>query len=452
MISLNNKNLFNLIKNEKKRQRIGIELIASENYPSKTTQEVVWSIFMAKYAEGYPLNSESNWQKGRYYWGCEFVDELENSTRNLALQMFDLNKDEWHVNVQPHSWSNANEATLISILNNWDKILSFDLSHWWHLSHWMKLNTSWRNYEIKHYWVDKETHMLNYLEIEKIAMEYKPKIIIAGASAYPREIDFVQFRKIADKVGAYLMVDMAHIAGLIVAKLHNSPFSANADFVTTTTHKTLRWNRGWLIYCKKEFAKKVDTAVFPWIQWWPLMNEIAWKNETFFEANTPEFKDYQRKVANNSKELASSLKKEFEKFEICKNINILTNWTDNHLFLIDFSKIKLNWKENIVTWLFIQNCLGKYNITVNKNLLPFDMKSPKETSWIRIWTPAITTRWANEKMMKTLAVIIAEIINQEIINYYIHNLDITDINLINKIDEFMNWLTSIWIDWKDFLS
>lgn len=449
--------LTELIEGEKSRQKKWIELIASENYPSKSVQERVWSIYMAKYAEGYPNESDSFWQKGRYYGGCEFVDILEKETKQLAMNMFWLNKAEWHVNVQPHSGSNANEATLMSILNLGDKILSFDLSHWWHLSHWMKLNTSGRNYKIKHYWVDKKTKELNYDDIEKIALKYKPKLIIAWASAYPSEIDFKRFRDIASKVWAYLMTDIAHIAWLIVAWEHNSPFEAGADFVTTTTHKTLRWNRWGLIFSKIEYAKKIDTAIFPWIQGWPLMNEIAWKYQTFYEANTNEFKEYIKQVKRNAKTISDTILEliKDKDYKLLKDLNVLTNWTENHLLLLDFSNIKIFWKKWQITGLFAQKILEKYDITVNKNLMPFDKKSPKETSWIRIGTPAITSRWLNESNAKILAKLILDILIFEIkkefkLDYIkIHQTEDRINSLKNIVLESLN---SIWLDWKDFLN
>lgn len=453
-----NKAIFEMISQERERQSKWIELIASENYPSKTVQSVVWSIFMAKYAEWYPLNSDLNWQKWRYYGWCEVVDTLENSTRDLALLMFKLDKAAWHVNVQPHSWSNANEAALMSILNLWDTILSFDLSHWGHLSHWMKLNTSGRNYNIIHYWVDKETWVLNYDSIEAQAIEVQPKVIIAWASAYSREIDFKRFREIADKVWAKLFVDMAHIAWLIVAELHNSPFEAWADIVTTTTHKTLRWNRGWLIFCKTELAKKIDTCIFPWVQGWPLMNEIAGKNQAFYEACSEEYKEYMKQVKENAKQLSEKIMSSIE-WTALEWTKLVSGWTDNHLFMLDFSWIEIKWETNVVTWLFVQNALWKYDITVNKNLVPFDTKSPKETSWIRIWTPAITTRWLNEMWVEALGGLIVSILNHEITKEYLlseeekENITYEEEELEQQVTDFVNaFLHSDWIDWKDFLS
>lgn len=425
----------NLIEKETKRQINWIELIASENYPSKTVQDVVWSIFMAKYAEGYPNeNILDSWKSWRYYGWCEIVNELENECKIQALKMFWLNKDwDYHVNVQWHSWSTVNQAVQLVALNVWDKILSFDLSHGWHLSHWMKINLSGRLYEIHHYWVDKETYTLNYDEIRKQALEVKPKLIIAWWSAYSREIDFKKFREIANEVWALLMVDMAHIAWLISAWLHNSPFEAWADFVTTTTHKTLRWNRGWLIFCKKEFANKIDTAIFPWLQGWPLMNEIAGKTQAFIEANTQEFKDYQKQVIENSHLLSYYLNKIIK--EKWLNWKILTEWTDNHLILLSFQDDKK------ITWLLAEQNLWRFHITVNKNLIPFDEKSPAITSWIRIGSPAVTTRWLKKDWIEDLANLIVDWIlfdweNEEIMN--------------ERVKEFIKKnFNDEWIDWRD---
>lgn len=426
-----------LISKETERQLNWIELIASENYPSKTVQEVVWSIFMAKYAEGYPnQNISDSGKSGRYYGWCNIVNELENECKTQALKMFWLTTGwEYHVNVQGHSGSTVNQAVQLVALNPNDKILSFDLSHGWHLSHWMKINLSGRLYEIHHYWVEPETYVLDYDKIEAKAIEVQPKLIIAGGSAYSREIDFKRFREIADKVWALLMIDMAHIAWLVSAWIHNSPFEAKADFVTTTTHKTLRGNRGWLLFCKKEFANKIDTAIFPGLQGWPLMNEIAGKTQTFIEANTEEFKQYQRRVVENSKLLSEKLKEKIKESGL--NWEILTEWTDNHLLLLSFQK-----DENM-TWALAEEKLWRFHITVNKNLIPFDTRSPQITSWIRIGTPAITTRWMSIEWVEDLSnlIIKALIFNEETDN---------ENEIKELVEKFIEThLDDQWIDWRN---
>ena len=446
-----NKVVNRLLAEEVKRQKRWIELIASENYPSKSVREIVWSMFMAKYAEWYPVEKILDWQSWRYYGWCEVVDKLENETRRKALEMFWLHESEYHVNVQPHSWSQANEAALMTVLNPWDKILSFQLDHGGHLSHWMKLNTSWRIYNITHYWVDEKTKELDYDSIMKQAKEVKPKLIICWASAYSRKIDFVKFREIADEVWAYLMADIAHIAWLIVAWLHNSPFDANCDIITSTTHKTLRWNRGWIVFVRlwaidwKDIARILDTRVFPWVQWWPLMNEIAGKLVAFTEACDTEFTAYQLEVKNNAKILSKKLEERFTNSEYLKEARILTGWTDNHLVLLDFSDVEwLNWK-------IVQDILWEYGITVNKNLLPWDPESPQITSWIRIWTPAITTRWADKKFMETLAEIIVMILDKYIIEEVNWWTSMESIWIKSLIDSLVWTLKDEWIDCRELI-
>lgn len=430
----------NLIKKETERQKKWIELIASENYPSYSVRKVTSSIFMAKYWEGYPNNNE-NWSgnTGRYYGGCEVIDELENTCKKEGLKAFWLNEKDWHINVQPHSWSTANQAVLLSILNQWDKILSLDLSNGWHLSHWMKLNLSWVMYDIHHYKTEADWK-INYEKVRRRAKEVFPKLIIAGASAYSSEIDFAKFREIADEVGAFLMIDMAHIAWLVVAWLHNSPFDVNADFVTTTTHKTLRWNRGWVIFCKTEFAKQIDRAIFPWLQGWPLMNEIAWKLQMFLEAQTDEFKNYQKRVVENSKTLASEIQKIIEEKNI-EGWEIITKWTDNHLFLLSFGA------NSLMNGKMAEELLGKFHITVNKNLIANDTRNATLTSWIRVGTPAITTRWADEKFMKNLAKIIMEILIK-----WEEEIQIDEKKISKEIEELVSTLSDIWIDWNNLFT
>ncbi|MGO1818156.1 serine hydroxymethyltransferase [Senegalia sp. (in: firmicutes)] len=377
MKSLENhdKEIFELINKEYKRQKEGLELIASENYVTDSVLESAGSILTNKYAEGYPGK--------RYYAGCEIVDEVEDLARERLKELFGAE----HANVQPHSGSNANLGVYFSILKPGDKVLGMNLSHGGHLTHGSPVNISGTYYNFVSYGVDKETQTIDYDEILKIAKEEKPKLIVAGASAYPREIDFSKFRDIAKEVDAYLMVDMAHIAGLVAAGIHMNPVEY-ADFVTTTTHKTLRGPRGGAILCKAEHAKKVDKAIFPGIQGGPLMHIIGAKAVAFKEALTDDFKEYQKQVVKNAKALAEGLTK--------RGITLVSGGTDNHLILIDAKANDLTGKE-------AEKLLTDVDITVNKNTIPFDTESPFVTSGVRIGTPAVTTRGMKEKEMDIIA-------------------------------------------------
>ncbi|AGX02040.1 serine hydroxymethyltransferase [Bacillus sp. NRRL B-14911] len=371
--------VFQSIQDELKRQRTKIELIASENFVSEAVMEAQGSVLTNKYAEGYPGR--------RYYGGCEHVDVTENLARDRAKQIFGAE----HANVQPHSGAQANMAVYFTILETGDTVLGMNLSHGGHLTHGSPVNFSGIQYNFVEYGVDKETHRINYDDVLEKAREHKPKLIVAGASAYPREIDFKRFREIADEVGAYLMVDMAHIAGLVAAGLHQNPVPY-ADFVTTTTHKTLRGPRGGMILCREEFAKKIDKSIFPGIQGGPLMHVIAAKAVAFGEALQDSFKDYAQSIINNAKSLGEGLKEE--------GIDLVSGGTDNHLLLIDLRSLGLTGK-------VAEKVLDEIGITVNKNTIPFDPESPFVTSGIRIGTAAVTSRGFGEKEMKEIASLIA---------------------------------------------
>lgn len=369
-----------LIK-EQKRQKNNIELIASENFASKDILKLQGSIFQNKYAEGYPNN--------RYYGGCENVDTVELLAIEYAKKIFGCN----YANVQPHSGSNANLIAYNALLNSGDKIMGLDLSCGGHLTHGSKVNFSGHNFCVVNYYVDEKTGLLDYEAIREIAKEEKPKLIVAGASAYPRTIDFAKFRSIADEVGAYLMVDMAHIAGLVATGNHPSPFPY-ADIVTSTTHKTLRGPRGGFILTNnEEIAKKIDKTTFPYIQGGPLMHTIAAKAQCFYEALSEDFKKYQNQVIKNAQILANTLKEE--------GIKLITDGTDNHLLLLDVkSSLNISGQE-------AETILSKINITVNKNSIPFDKEKPKVTSGIRIGTAAMTTLGFKEEQFKQVAQIIS---------------------------------------------
>ncbi|RYI28904.1 serine hydroxymethyltransferase [Bacillus infantis] len=371
--------VFQSIQDELKRQRTKIELIASENFVSEAVMEAQGSVLTNKYAEGYPGR--------RYYGGCEHVDVTENLARDRAKQIFGAE----HANVQPHSGAQANMAVYFTILETGDTVLGMNLSHGGHLTHGSPVNFSGIQYNFVEYGVDKDTHRINYDDVLEKAREHKPKLIVAGASAYPREIDFKRFREIADEVGAYLMVDMAHIAGLVAAGLHQNPVPY-ADFVTTTTHKTLRGPRGGMILCREEFAKKIDKSIFPGIQGGPLMHVIAAKAVAFGEALQDSFKDYAQNIINNAKALGEGLKEE--------GIDLVSGGTDNHLLLIDLRSLGLTGK-------VAEKVLDEIGITVNKNTIPFDPESPFVTSGIRIGTAAVTSRGFGEKEMKEIASLIA---------------------------------------------
>jgi len=363
------------IEDEVNRQRNKIELIASENFVSEAVMEAMGTPLTNKYAEGYPGK--------RYYGGCEFVDVVENLAIERAKKIFGVE----HVNVQPHSGAQANMAVFFAMLKPGDTVLGMDLSHGGHLSHGSPVNMSGKYFNIVSYGVSKETFKIDYDEVLKIAKECKPKMIIAGASAYSRTIDFKAFREIADEVGAYLMVDIAHIAGLVAAGVHPSPVP-HAHFVTTTTHKTLRGPRGGMIMCSNEYAKAVNKAVFPGIQGGPLMHVIAAKAVSFKEIMSDEFKQYQTQIVKNAKVLANTMME--------KGLNIVSGGTDNHLMLVDLTNKGVTGKE-------AQFMLDDVNITVNKNGIPFDTQSPFVTSGIRIGTPAVTARGMKEDDMVEIA-------------------------------------------------
>ena len=370
------------IELETQRQTHNIELIASENYVSRDVLEAVGSILTNKYAEGYPGR--------RYYGGCVDVDIIENLARDRLCELFHAE----HANVQPHSGSQANMAVYMTILQPGDKVLGMDLSSGGHLTHGHQLNFSGRLYEFHSYGVDKETEQINYEELRRIALEVKPKLIVAGASAYPREINFKKFREIADEAGAYLMVDMAHIAGLVAAGLHMSPVPY-AHFVTSTTHKTLRGPRGGIILCKQEFAKDLDRNVFPGIQGGPLMHVIAGKAVCLKEALDPSFKTYAENVVKNAQALCNGL--------MNRGFDIVSGGTDNHLMLVNLISKGVTGKE-------VEKLLDAANITCNKNTIPNDPASPFVTSGIRLGTAAVTTRGFNEADMDIVADAIAMLV------------------------------------------
>ncbi|MFD2368450.1 serine hydroxymethyltransferase [Brevibacillus sp. GCM10020057] len=367
------------IQKELGRQRDKIELIASENFVSRAVMEAMGTVLTNKYAEGYPGR--------RYYGGCEYVDIAENIARDRVKELFGAE----HANVQPHSGAQANMAVYFTILQPGDTVLGMNLSHGGHLTHGSPVNFSGTLYNFVEYGVDRETQRINYEDVRAKALEHKPKLIVAGASAYPRVIDFAKFREIADEVGAYFMVDMAHIAGLVAAGLHPNPVP-HAHFVTSTTHKTLRGPRGGLILCKEEFAKAIDKSVFPGVQGGPLMHVIAAKAVAFGEALQPEFKEYASRIVSNAQAFADALQAE--------GLTLVSGGTDNHLVLVDVSKIGLTGK-------VAEHLLDEVNITTNKNTIPYDEQSPFVTSGVRMGTPAVTSRGFDEEAMKEVAAIIA---------------------------------------------
>ena len=360
---------------ELSRQRNNIELIASENIVSKAVLLAAGGVLTNKYAEGYPAK--------RYYGGCQYVDGVEEIARERAKKIFGAE----HANVQPHSGANANLAAFFAVLTPGDTVLSMSLADGGHLSHGSPVNISGKYFNIVPYGVDENTGKIDYEKVRSLSLECRPKLILAGASAYPRTIDFAEFRKIADEVGAYFMVDMAHIAGLVAAGLHPNPVPY-ADIVTTTTHKTLRGPRGGLILCKEGLAKAIDKAIFPGTQGGPLMHIIAAKAVAFGEALAPEFKEYQTQIVKNAAALAESLKKE--------GFNMVSDGTDNHLMLLDLRNMGITGKE-------FQHRLDEVHITANKNTIPNDPQSPFVTSGLRIGTPAITSRGFKEPEMKLIA-------------------------------------------------
>jgi len=364
--------VFEALRKETKRQNENLELIASENYVSEAVLEAAGSIFTNKYAEGYPGR--------RYYGGCEFSDDVERLAISRAKELFGAE----HANVQAHSGSQANMGAYFSVLKPGDKILGMDLSHGGHLTHGHPLSFSGSLYKVAAYKVSAETEMIDYDQLLETAKEEKPKMIVAGASAYPRILDFKKFREVADAVGAYLMVDMAHIAGLVATGEHPSPVPY-ADFVTTTTHKTLRGPRGGMVLCKEEFRKDLNRNIFPGIQGGPLIHIIAAKAVAFKEAATDEFKIYQKQVKANAAKLCSVLME--------KGLRIVSGGTDNHLMLVDVTSIGLNGKIS-------EAALDKAGITVNKNTIPFDKNKPLIASGIRLGTPTITSRGMKENDME----------------------------------------------------
>lgn len=375
--------VYSACESELERQQRNIELIASENIVSKAVLLAAGSVLTNKYAEGYPSK--------RYYGGCQCVDVVEEIARNRAKELFGAE----HVNVQPHSGANANLAVFFALLNPGDTVMGMNLQQGGHLSHGSPVNISGKYFNVVPYGVDEVTAKIDYDEMERIALECKPKLIVAGASAYSRVIDFPRCREIADKVGAYLMVDMAHIAGLVAAGVHPSPVPY-ADIVTTTTHKTLRGPRGGMILCKEQFAKQIDKAVFPGTQGGPLMHIIAAKAVALGEALTDEFKTYQKQVVKNALTLADALMK--------NGIDIVSGGTDNHLMLLDLRNKGITGKE-------LEHRLDEVRITANKNTIPNDPQSPFVTSGLRIGTPAVTTRGFKEPEMELIAGWISDIIN-----------------------------------------
>ncbi|MDQ0160598.1 serine hydroxymethyltransferase [Alkalibacillus salilacus] len=371
------------INQEKNRQHDKIELIASENFVSEAVMEAAGSVLTNKYAEGYPHR--------RYYGGCEYVDIAEDLARDRAKELFGAD----HANVQPHSGAQANMAVYFAALKPGDTILGMNLNHGGHLTHGSPVNFSGKLYNVVDYGVDEDSETIDYDALLEKAKEVEPKMIVAGASAYPRQIDFKKFREIADEVGAYLLVDMAHIAGLVAAGLHPSPVP-HAHFVTSTTHKTLRGPRGGLILCQEDFKKKIDSNVFPGMQGGPLMHIIAAKGVAFKEALDPSFKDYSKQIINNAKRLGEALKQE--------GIRLVSDGTDNHLLLLDVRPLNLTGK-------VAEAALDEIGVTTNKNTIPFDPESPFVTSGVRIGTAAVTTRGFGEEEMDEIASIIAFTLN-----------------------------------------
>ncbi|GAB4490117.1 MAG: serine hydroxymethyltransferase [Thermodesulfovibrionales bacterium] len=375
--------VYSAIEKEREREHEKILLIASENYASRAVLEAQGSILTNKYAEGYPSR--------RYYGGCEYADIVENLAIERAKKLFGAD----HVNVQPHAGSQANMAVYFSVLKPGDTILGMSLPHGGHLTHGASVSFSGTIYKAVSYGVDRKTEMVDYDEIERLSLEHKPKMIVAGYSAYSRTLDFARFRKIADRVGAYLMADIAHIAGLVAAGEHPSPVP-HADFVTTTTHKTLRGPRGGMILCREKFGKAIDKQIFPGIQGGPLMHVIAAKAVAFLEALAPEFRQYQQQVVANAKTLAAELTR--------RGFRIISGGTDNHLMLVDLTAKNVTGKD-------AEAALDLAGITVNKNAIPYDERPPTVTSGIRLGTPCVTTRGMGAAEMSEIAEIITSVIN-----------------------------------------
>jgi glycine hydroxymethyltransferase len=374
-VELEDPAIWSSIAAEQTRQAEGLEMIASENFTSPAVMQAVGSVLTNKYAEGYPGR--------RYYGGCEYVDTVEDLARDRAKQLFGAE----HANVQPHSGSQANSAVYLAAIKPGDTVLAFDLSHGGHLTHGMRLNSSGILYRFVHYGVRQDDHLLDFDQIVRLAREHKPKLIVAGASAYPREIPHERFAEIANEVGAKLLVDMAHYAGLVAAGVHNSPVPY-ADFVTSTTHKTLRGPRGGIAMCRAEHAKDLDRAVFPGTQGGPLMHVVAGKAVAFAEALRPEFKEYAEHVVANARSLAQSL--------AAGGVKLVSGGTDNHLMLVDVTPLGLGGK-------LAEEALDRCGITCNKNMIPYDERKPMDPSGIRLGTPALTTRGMGADEMEQVA-------------------------------------------------
>lgn len=374
-VELEDPAIWSSIAAEQTRQAEGLEMIASENFTSPAVMQAVGSVLTNKYAEGYPGR--------RYYGGCEFVDKVEDLARDRAKQLFGAK----HVNVQPHSGSQANSAVYLAAIKPGDTVLAFDLAHGGHLTHGMRLNSSGILYRFIHYGVRQDDHLLDFDQIVRLAREHKPKLIVAGASAYPREIPHERFAEIANEVGAKLLVDMAHYAGLVAAGVHNSPVPY-ADFVTSTTHKTLRGPRGGIAMCRAEHAKDLDRAVFPGTQGGPLMHVVAGKAIAFAEAIKPDFKEYAEQVVANAQVLAQSLAN--------GGVKLVSGGTDNHLMLVDVTPLGLGGK-------LAEEALDRCGITCNKNMIPYDERKPVDPSGIRLGTPALTTRGMGTDEMEQVA-------------------------------------------------
>ena len=400
---MKDKQVKNLINLEESSHRASLNLIASENYPSKDVLNACGSIFSTKYAEGYP--------GARYYEGCEISDDIEKLAIERAKELFKCD----HVNVQVHSGTQANQAVFLSVMKPEDNIISMKLDQGGHLSHGSKVNFSGKIYECNFYGVDRESELIDYDQVRKIALEKRPKIIICGASAYSRTIDFEKFSVIAKEVGAYLLSDVAHISGLIAANVHPSPVP-HSDFVSTTTHKTLRGPRGAMVMCKKEFSNIIDKAVFPGIQGGPFMNMIAAKAVAYNEALSIEFKDYSKQIVKNAKKLSNVISS--------SGFRIVSGGTDNHQFTIDFSKNNLTGAE-------IATLLRRNGIIANKNGIPYDNHSPRITSGVRLGTPALTSRGMKEDQMEILGNLIVDIINNR-----------NDNNMLNKLSNDVKALAS----------
>ena len=374
-VELEDPEIWSAIADEQTRQAEGLEMIASENFTSPAVMQAVGSVLTNKYAEGYPGR--------RYYGGCEFVDKVEDLARDRAKQLFGAE----HANVQPHSGSQANSAVYLAAIQPGDTVLAFDLAHGGHLTHGMRLNSSGIFYRFVHYGVRRDDHLLDFDQIASLAREHKPKLIVAGASAYPREIPHDRFAEIAREVGAKLLVDMAHYAGLVAAGIHNSPVPV-ADFVTSTTHKTLRGPRGGIAMCRAEHAKDLDRSVFPGTQGGPLMHVIAGKAVAFAEALRPDFRAYAQQVIDNARTLAAGL--------AAGGVKLVSGGTDNHLMLVDVTPLGLDGK-------LAEEALDRCGITCNKNMIPYDERKPVDPSGIRLGTPALTTRGMGADEMRRVA-------------------------------------------------